>query len=202
MERHPPRRKNFTYSPTDQSQTYGRMPEVSKMDGRLFTDPLVHHFTDGNTEAQSAQSREGKAQARRSQGLFASALRRSSKAGLGEWRTDHQPRAIPVTLIPVRTCSISLRNDHLLKEPESPPGPAFCPLLCWARPAGHGHSTCPLSTAVGPGEAELPWLPELQRLGRRCSPCPSFDVLVAGLAGERRGWSQLACQPPSCVQKL
>lgn len=127
-----------------------------------------------------AQSREGKAQARRIQGLFASALRRSSKAGLesGGGQTTSS-RAIPVTLIPVRTPAASPWRNWTSSPQRarvtSRAHPAFCPLGQAGPGPGHGHSTAALSA--------LRWVQEkpsyhgsleLQRLGRRCSLMSSF----------------------------
>ena len=94
-----------------------------------------------------AQAREGKAQARRSQGLFASASRRSSKTSLesGGGQTTSS-RATPVTLTPVRTPAASPRRNWTSSPQRvrvtSRAHPAFCPLGQAGPGPGRGHSTC------------------------------------------------------------
>lgn len=45
----------------------------------------------------------------------------------------------------------------------------------------------PLSSAACPGEAELPWLPEVPAAGQAVQPhVLLLDVLITGLAGERQ----------------
>ena len=127
-----------------------------------------------------AQAREGKAQARRSQGLFASASRRSSKTSLesGGGQTTSS-RATPVTLTPVRTPAASPRRNWTSSPQRvrvtSRAHPAFCPLGQAGPGPGRGHSTSALSALRCVQEKpSYHGSLELQRLGRRCSLMSSF----------------------------
>ena len=152
-----------------------------------------------------AQSREGKAQARRSQGLFASALRRSSKAGLesGGGQTTSS-RAIPVTLIPVRTPAASPWRNWTSSPQRarvtSRAHPAFCPL---GQARAMGIPQRPSQHCGGSRRSRAtmaPW--SSSGWAGDAASCPP-----SGCARSRTGRREARLEPaglpaPSCMQKL
>lgn len=149
-----------------------------------------------------AQPREGKAQVKSSQGPFASALRRSSKAGLesGAGQTTSS-RAIPVTSSQLHLVQHLLEKLDPISKSQSHLGlPVFLALgPGWARPGWRAFHSVPLSTAVGPGEAERTVAPELQ-LGGGAAMSPFLDVLSRTGRREARLEPGLACQPPAACK--
>ena len=133
---------------------------------------------------RAAQACEGKAQARRSQGLFASESRRSSKTGwrvVGDRPPAPGPHPSPSPQSGLQQHLPGETGPHLLKEPESPPGPIL-PSAPWARP----------------GQARAAGIP--QRPSQRCGVSRRSRATMAPWSSSGWAGDVASCPPSGCAR--